>query len=125
MPQIVLLPPWSSVLVSGASLVTTTNFLPEQPSPVAEQTRAPLTLYMCLIHYCPPLPITLSPHPLTPAAPWEMVFLMEVDKDNKEKNSGKDLWVAPCQVLLADNAPLDSHLGYGADRPWPVEPSGI
>lgn len=38
---------------------------------------------------------------------------MEVDKDNKEKDSGKDWWVAPCQVLLADNAPLDRHSHSG------------
>lgn len=90
--------------MSGASLQpntrleTATNFLLEQPSPVAEQTWVPLTLHMCLIHYHPRSPITLSPHPLTPSAPWEMVFLMEVDKDNEDKDSGKDWWVAPCQV---------------------------
>lgn len=114
-------------LEPNTHLITAINFLLEQPSPKAEQTRDPLTLHMCLIHYCPPSPITLSPHPLTPAAPWEMVFLMEVDRENKDRDSGKDWWVARCQVLLAVTVPLDrhSHPGFSADRPWSVEPSGI
>jgi hypothetical protein len=38
-----------------------------------------------------------------------MVFLMEMDKENRDKGSGKDRWVAWHPGFLATTAPLARH----------------
>lgn len=38
-----------------------------------------------------------------------MVFLMEMDKENRDKGSGKDRWVAWHPGFLATTAPLERH----------------
>lgn len=73
-------------------------------------------------------PITLSPP--TPTEPWEMVFLMEVEgsfvvkraKQKAPRGTGETV-----SVLKAPWGQFGSQtqsLGYGGDRPWPVELSG-